>query len=79
MELDLVVNVVVGVIIGAIIGMILHYTFEKRKKPSGTFVINLTDPTKDVCRIELNDSLNDIYSKQQMILNVKVYEDHSLN
>lgn len=75
MELDLVVSVIVGVIIG----MVLHYIFEKRKKPSGTFVIDLTDPTKDVCRIELDDSLNDIYSKRQMILNVKIYEDHSLN
>ena len=79
MELDLVVSVIVGVIVGVIIGTILHYIFEKRKKPSGTFVIDLTDPTKDVCRIELDDSLNDIYYKRQMILNVKVYEDHSLN
>lgn len=75
MELDF----VIGIIVGIVAGIILHCMFGKRKKPSGTFVIDLTDPTKDVCRIELDDSLNDIYSKRQMILNVKVYEDHSLN
>ena len=67
------------VIVGVVIATFLRYIFDVRKKPSGTFVIDLTDPAKDVCRIELDDSLNDIYYKRQMILNVKVYEDHSLN
>lgn len=66
-------------VIGIIVGLILYYVFGGRKKTSGTFIIDLTDPAKDVCRIELDDSLNDIYSKRQMVLNVKVYEDHSLN
>ena len=62
-------------VIGIIVGAILYYAFGVRKKPSGTFVIDLRDPEKDVCRLEMDENLNDIYSKRQIILNVRVYEE----
>lgn len=62
-------------VIGIIVGAILYYAFGVRKKPSGTFVIDLRDPEKDVCRLEMDDNLNDIYSKRQITLNVRVYEE----
>ena len=65
-------------IVGVWVGLLLFYIFGVRKKPSGTFVIDLRDPEKDVCRLEMDDSLNDIYSKKRIILNVRVYEDDSL-
>lgn len=65
-------------IVGIWVGLLLFYVFGVRKKPSGTFVIDLRDPEKDVCRLEMDDSLNDIYSKKQIVLNVRVYEDDSL-
>ena len=65
-------------IVGIWVGLLLFYVFGVRKKPSGTFVIDLRDPEKDVCRLEMDDSLNNIYSKKQIILNVRVYEDDSL-
>lgn len=65
-------------IVGIWVGLLLFYVFGVRKKPSGTFVIDLRDPEKDVCRLEMDDNLNDIYSKKQIILNVRVYEDDSL-
>ncbi len=63
--------------LGVLVGILLCYVLEKRKKPSGTFVMDLTDPTKDVCRLEMDDSLNTIYTKKQILLNVMVYEDDS--
>lgn len=65
-------------IVGIWVGLLLFYVFGVRKKPSGTFVIDLRDPEKDVCRLEMDDSLNDIYAKKRIILNVRVYEDDSL-
>ena len=65
-------------IVGIWVGLLLFYVFGVRKKPSGTFVIDLRDPEKDVCRLEMNDSLNDIYAKKRIILNVRVYENDSL-
>lgn len=64
-------------LIGIFVGALLYYVFGKRKKVSGTFVIDLTDPMKDVCSLNMDDSLNDIYSKKQIVLNVRVYEDNS--
>lgn len=65
-------------ILGILIGGLLFWLFFERKKPSGTFVIDLTDPTKDVCRFEMDESLNSIYTKKRIVLNVKVFEDNSL-
>lgn len=66
-------------LIGIFVGALMYYVFGERKKPSGTFVIDLRDPEKDVCRMEMDESLNDIYEKKQIILNVRVYEEDSLN
>lgn len=66
-------------LIGILVGVLLYYVFGERKKASGTFVIDLRDPEKDVCRMEMDESLNDIYEKKRIVLNVRVYEDDSLN
>lgn len=65
------------IIIGMIIGGGILYFSKPKPKPSGTFVIDLSDPLKDVCRFELEESLESIYSKTQIILNVKTYSDIS--
>lgn len=65
-------------LIGILVGALLYYVFGEHKKASGTFVIDLRDPEKDVCRIEMDESLNDIYEKKRIVLNVRVYEDNSL-
>lgn len=64
-------------VIGMFVGGLVYWLFFERKKPSGTFVIDFTDPAKDVCRFEFDEDLNDIYMKRQIVLNVKVYEDDS--
>ncbi len=65
-------------IIGMIVGGILYYAFAERKKPVGTFVMDFTDPMKDICRLELDKDLNEIYSKKRIYLRVKIYKDDSL-
>lgn len=62
-------------LIGIFVGALLYYVFGERKKASGTFVIDTTDPEKDVCRFEMDESLNSIYMKRQILLNVRVYGD----
>lgn len=66
-------------IIGIFVGALLFYVFVDRKKPSGTFVIDLSDPDKDVCRLDLHEDLNDIYSKKSIMLKIKTITDNSLN
>lgn len=66
-------------VLGILIGLLLYYVFDTRKKTSGTFVIDTTDAMKDICRFEMDESLNSIYSKKQITLKVRVIEDNSQN
>lgn len=68
------VSLIIGLIIG---GAITYYVTVKRVKPSGTFVIDLSDPMKDICRFEMEESLESIYAKNRMVLNVKTYGEDS--
>ena len=64
-------------VLGILIGLLLYYVFGARKKISGTFVIDTTDAMKDICSLDLHESLNSIYSKKQIIFDVRVIEDNS--
>ena len=76
--MDFLVLIIIIGITGMIIGGgITYFILISDNKPSGTFVIDLTDPMKDVCRFEMDESLETIYSKKQIVLNVKTYGDFS--
>jgi gas vesicle protein len=67
--MNFICGVFAGLVIGAIITVLL-YPSKKTVKPSGSFVIDFSDPLKDICRLELDESLETIYEKDQMILRV---------
>lgn len=64
-------------LIGIFVGALLYYVFGERKRPAGTFIIDFSDPAKDVCRLDLDEDLNAIYSKKHIILKVKTYDVNS--
>ena len=68
------VCIVIGMIVG---GGITYVTIISELKPSGTFVIDVSDPMKDICRFEMDESLDSIYSKKQILLNVRTYAEFS--
>lgn len=63
-------------IVGVLVGMTVIYITKPYDHPSGTFVIDLSDPLKDVCRIEFDESIDDIYMKKSIVLNVRTYDSH---
>ena len=63
-------------VVGVILGMTVIYITKPYDRPSGTFVIDFSDPMKDVCRIEFDESIENIYMKKSIILNVKTYDSH---
>lgn len=66
----------IAVVVGMLVGSFITYFITKHDiKPSGTFVIDVTDPEKDVCRFEMDESLESIYSKKSIVLNVKTYDE----
>lgn len=64
----------VGLIVGCVI---TYYLTVKKVRPSGTFVIDLSDPMKDICRFEMEESLESIYAKKRIVLNIKTYGEDS--
>ena len=68
---------VIGVIVGFLIGATSFklYIDKKNKKVSGSFIMDFTDPMKDICRLELEESLDSIYSKKRISLNVITHEN----
>lgn len=68
------VCIIIGMIIG---GGITYFTIVSEHKPSGTFVIDVSDPMKDICRFEMDESLDSIYVKKQITLNVRTYGEFS--
>lgn len=67
-------NVLIGIFIGLYVGVLCSYIFVKIKKskhkPSGRFVMDFSDPTKDICRLELDEDLNSIYTKKSIVLEI---------
>ena len=68
---------IIGIIVGFLIGVTSFklYTDKKNKKASGSFIMDFTDPMKDICRLELEESLDSIYSKKRISLNVVTHEN----
>lgn len=68
---------VIGIIVGFLIGATSFklYIDKKNKKVSGSFIMDFTDPMKDICRLELEESLDSIYSKKRISLNVIAHEN----
>ena len=64
-------------LIGIFVGGLLYWLFFDRIKPSGTFVIDMSDPMKDLCTFELEESLNSIIGKKSIKLKIKCIDDNS--
>lgn len=67
-------------LIGIIVGVLLCYIITNRKKSSGIFIIDLSDPTNDrICELTMYENLNEICSKKRITLDVKMFTSDSLN
>lgn len=58
-------------VIGIGVGLLLYYVFGARRTYDGTYVIDFSDPTKDVCRLELNGGPLEAYGKKYITLRVQ--------
>lgn len=67
---------IIGYFVGTIIACLVWQMYVKKKlpKPSGAFIIDFTDPMTDVCRLELREDLNDIYTKEYIRLEIHTHE-----
>ena len=64
---------------GLLVGVGITLFTRKKPKPSGTFVMDFSDPLKDICRLELSEDLNSIYEKKQIMLTIRTIENETQN
>ena len=62
---------------GLFVGIGLMIPIRRKPKPSGVFVMDFSDPLKDVCRLELVEDLNSIYQKKQIVLDIQTLGGNS--
>lgn len=67
-------------LIGIFVGCLLYWLFKDRRRSSGVFTIDLSDPMiDDMCGLTMYETLNEISMKKRIILDVKTITDNSLN
>lgn len=64
-------------VIGLFVGGLLFWLFFERKKPVGTFIIDFSDVDKDMCTLQLDKNLNELYLKKHILLRVKFMDYNS--
>lgn len=72
--METLVGILTGLFVGIAVTCLFFYIWNKgkqRKTPvSGRFVIDFSDPMKDICRLELDEDLNSIYIKNRISLDI---------
>lgn len=66
-------------IIGIFVGAFLFWVFVDRKRSSGTFIVDMSNPLEETFRLEIHDSFGELCTKKQIHFDVKVRNDNSLN
>ena len=64
-------------LIGIFVGGLLFWLFFDYKKPSGKFIIDFSDPAKDICTLQLDEHIDDIYGKKSILLKVETRDYES--
>lgn len=65
-------------VIGIFVGALLFWLLFERKKISGSFIIDISDPMNDnLCTLDLHESLDAIWNKKTITLKVKTLEGPS--
>lgn len=68
-------------LIGMFVGGLLYWLFlDRKKKSSGVFVIDISNPLNDdICGITMYENLNEISMKKRILIDVKTIMDNSPN
>lgn len=64
-------------IIGLIVGVIATYLLFKQRKPSGTFFMDFSNPDEEFCKLVMDEDLNSIYAKKEIILRIDAKDFNS--
>ena len=61
---------IIGLIVGVICGVGAYLITHKPAKPSGTFIMDFSNPDEEFCKLVMDEDLNSIYTKKQIVLRI---------
>lgn len=70
---------IIGVIVGAILGAWGYVLTHKKPVPSGTFIMDFSNPDEEFCKLVMDEDLNSIYTKKEIILRIDAKDFDSQN
>lgn len=68
---------IISVICSVIILRAYHWTICRFIEHHGTFAMDFSDPEKDICRLELDKDINEIYKRKYIILKIETKDYNS--
>lgn len=67
---------VIGLIVGVILG-VWGYALTHKRIPSGTFIMDFSNPDEEFCKLVMDEDLNSIYTKKEIILRIDAKDFNS--
>ena len=72
-------GLIIAYILGCLNAVLFVYIYRKTRKPSGTFVMDFSNPEEEFCKLVMDEDLNSIYMKKEIMLRVDAKDFDSQN
>lgn len=64
-------------LLGCLNAVLFVWIHNKSRKPSGTFVMDFSNPDEEFCKLVMDEDLNSIYTKKEIILRIDTKDFNS--
>lgn len=70
-------GLIIAYLLGCLNAVLFVYLYNKMRKPSGTFIMDFSNPEDEFCRLVMDEDLNSIYTKKEIILRIEAKDFNS--
>ena len=72
-------GLIIAYILGCLNAVLFTYIHNKMRKPSGTFIMDFSNPEEEFCKLVMDEDLNSIYTKKEITLRIDAKDFNSPN
>lgn len=71
-------GLIIAYLLGCLNAVLFVYIYNKMRKPSGTFIMDFSNPDEDgFCKLVMDEDLNSIYTKKEITLRIETKDFNS--
>lgn len=63
-------ELVIAYLLGCLNAILFVHIYNNMRKPSGTFIMDFSNPEEEFCKLVMDEDLNSIYTKKSIILRI---------